>query len=265
MSKRFYWFIGAAMIVGGVAPMPALAVPTLQLHIEDAKYYDSYVMDDGLGNTFTVTESWFTDKNPFILNVVSADSPQAITHIGNVKLIMSVQSQFWQTDGSIAIKGTETDTLGINKVIKSTDFTNGMPDPFGDKNFPPHGIFPAYYYVLDLPDLQVNDLNQRENIYDYNKFYVPGVSSVATVGDIQRYEIFYYSFYHVHFDLVGTAYGKNNEWADGKNKIAPFSHDADAPPGPSPPPAPIPEPGTLLLLGSGLIGLAMYRHRKSKV
>lgn len=30
-------------------------------------------------------------------------------------------------------------------------------------------------------------------------------------------------------------------------------------------PAPIPEPGTLLLLGSGFIGLAVYRHRKSKV
>ena len=45
----------------------ALAVPTLQLNIEGGTYYDTYLMDDGNGNTFEVTQSWFTKDNPFTL------------------------------------------------------------------------------------------------------------------------------------------------------------------------------------------------------
>ncbi|MBI5142873.1 MAG: choice-of-anchor N protein [Nitrospirae bacterium] len=242
-----------------LAATSATAVPTLQLNIEGATYYDSYVIDDGAGNTFTVNESWFTMDNPFVLDVVGADQPDAITNIQDVKLILSVQQQFWNPAGSVTINGLG-DVSGTSATISAADFTLGMPEPFDDKTFPSHGVFPAYYYVLGLSPLLVDDPAQREPVYDYNAGYVPGVSTPSGFGDIQQYQVAYDGFFHVHFDLTGVAYG-TGKWADGVSKFSPFSHDADGPPGP-----PIPEPSAALLFVTGLTVLLVAitrgkRHR----
>lgn len=251
---------GMAILFGGLfflllAVASASAVPTLQLNIEGATYYDNYVIDDGAGHTFTVNESWFTLDNPFVLDVVGADKPNAITSIQDVKLIVSVQQQFWDPAGSITITGLG-DVSGTSATIGASDFTLGYAEPFDDKTFPSHGVFPAYYYVLGLDPLLVDDPAHREPVYDYNAGYVPGVSTPSGFGDIQQYRVAYDGFFHMHFDLTGVAYG-TGKWADGVSKFSPFSHDADGPPGP-----PIPEPSTVMLFVAGLSLLAAITRGK---
>ena len=63
-----------------------------------------------------------------------------------------------------------------------------------------------------------------------------------------------YDDFELHFDLYSLAY-KDNRDPYIRGDFAPFSHDAET--------APVPEPSTLVLLGAGLLGLAVYRRKKS--
>lgn len=252
--RKMIW-TGITFFVGllGISSI-ALAVPTLQLNIEGGTYYDRYLMNDGNGNTFEITESWFTRDSPFTLDVVGADSPKEVTSIKDVRLYISIQDQFFCQNGSITVTGE-----GKSWDITANDFTNGTPSAFSDgKNFPSHGIYPSYYLMLSLGDLLVDNPSQREAVYDYNQDYDPNSlpATPPAYGDIQRYQIAYSGFFHLHFDLTGTAYGTKS-WANGKSKFAPFSHDADGPPS-----TPVPEPATMLLLGTGLAGLIGIRRRQ---
>lgn len=227
----------------------ALAVPTLQLYSPDATYFDEYYVDD----EYVITESWFIYSNSFDLQVLGADQPNAVTHIENVKLHFAVPKVYYErvadADGFIHIEGMiGGDEAVINKTINYTDMIYGQPDEVSQ----PHGIYPyAYYYSVALPDLEVD--TARETIYDYNPEETdPGVDT----GDIQYYTVTYGGYFLIHMDLTGTvvSVGKNGKVTECL-EFAPYSHDADAV---------IPEPATMLLVGTGLIGLGWTARRKLK-
>lgn len=247
---KIFGFILLFLATQVVPPNPALAVPTLQLHIDGASYFDEKTFSDPSGSTFSVTESWFSYDNPLTLNVVGAQQPNQVQKITNLKLTLSVQEQFWDDAGKVQVTGG-----AIDKQISAQEFSRGIPDPFGTGHFPPHGIYPSYYFILDLPDF-VFEGSQLVDIYNYNENYSPGTSEPEDFGLIQQYAIEYQDFFHLHFDLTGTAVSKNGRktW----DKFAPFSHDADAPG-----PAPVPEPGTFVLFGVGMVALGFWRLRKS--
>ena len=66
-----------------------------------------------------------------------------------------------------------------------------------------------------------------------------------------------YSTYNIHFDLYSTELSKKSNTDVDIKKFAPFSHDAEGTGA-----RPIPEPTSLLLLGSGLLGLGAYFRRR---
>ena len=198
----------------------AFGIPTLQLYIPDANYNEN-------------TESWLACNNPFELWVVGADQPNQVDYIKDVKLHFAIPMEYYVPDGNIHIWGE-----GIDKWIDS--FTLGQPAEIQQ----PHGIYPAYYYTLDLPDLEVDTAG--ETVYNYN----PGEDGQDT-GDIQKFYVEYTNYFLIHMDLTGVAVWENGRL---KNVFAPYSHDADAP-------SIVSEPSTFILIGGGIIILMVYRRR----
>ena len=217
----------------------ALAVPSLQLYMPDATYYDVNPWFPSTG------ESWITTSNPFELQVVGATTPSWVHLIDNIYLhiaLLKDEYELYKSSGNPFITISDIDpNINFEAVLYAGDFSSyGKPDGIA-----PHGIYPTYYTSIKLPDLLVGSAG--ETVYDYNKDFDPANpgASGCDIGDIQYYRISYDPrFTFIHFDLTGIAHNGNS-----KNVFAPYSHDADAV---------IPEPGTLILIGSGLIGIAGY-------
>lgn len=238
--------MGAAAAISAIvllAPRAAEAVPTLQLYLPDGVYADSRTIDG-----VTVTESWLTFSKPFDLIVAGATSPHKVARITDVTLWISIQDTNFNDapdDGTVIVTLEDGTIVNLGK----GDATYGTPSLLA-----PHGIFPAHYFEVALPDLEV--AGAGETVYDYNTDFDPANpdASGSDSGDQQTLNIDYSAeFFYLHMDLTGTALD-----ADGKvlkTAFAPFSHDADAP-------TSVPEPGTLAVFAMGLFILAAARRGK---
>lgn len=230
--------LAAASFLGVSA---AYAVPTLQLDIEGGTYDP-------------VTGTIIASGTPFTLYALLTPGPNdsvstmlAETYYVSAALTPQVSSP--SSLGSFTFAG--------NTVNVTSDMTYGTP-PIAtvDQDLPSHGIFPTYFSEFAF---QFSSANQ---IAPYNTATQTG--GTAGGGFLSGTGTYWASFgvdvsalsalEQLHFDLYtyGDLSGNNNK--TGITEFAPFSHDAQS--------APVPEPATMLLFGTGLVGLAGMARKK---
>jgi hypothetical protein len=255
-------------------PTLALAVPNLQIYIEGATYD-------------TATETWVISSYDYELWVIGAH-----LEVKDVKLAFAVPDDK-DKDGSIQVTWGTPDSpdygAGSSTVIfndpdlvldeddpnrlSCEDYRNSYddlvdpdeaydpddnpykdPDPaqygFGSgtplagdgAEIPPHGVFPTDFYEYFIGDFGTDEIVQN---------YIPGDELGDTAdGEIKIFDISVSGYTWVDIIAYDHVILSNNK---AKYVFTPFSHDASSA---------IPEPATMLLLGSGLIGLGWFGRRK---